>query len=227
MNYKLIILDFDGTIADTRNSILTTVKETLKNLGMPLTLDKDEEIQKLIGLPLKTTFQKIAGLEGNTLEKVIKEYRTIYDEVSLRTVSLFSGVKETLENLHSKGLKISVASSKGKKSLNNLLKNLGISHLMSFIAGEQDVKNKKPAPDMVNLILANLNINPKNTLVIGDMIYDIQMGQTANCFTCGVTYGNGTIEELQKSNPTFIINNFSELLRILENKNAIRENKNL
>lgn len=210
----MLILDFDGTIADTRLSIVATIQDTLKELG--LNTVKEEEIEKRIGLPLKDTFVEVAGLEGELVDKAIKIYRSKYNEICLNTVKLFPNVKETLKKLHERGVIITVASSKGKDALNKLLKNLEISQYISLIFGEQDVVNKKPAPDMALLILKKTNSKAEDTLVVGDTIFDIGMGKAAGCKTCGVTYGNNTIEQLKEKEPDYIVDDFSKILDIVK-----------
>lgn len=211
---KTIILDFDGTIADTRFSIVKTVQETLKELGLKEA--NEDAIINVIGLPLKDTFTQAAHMqEGELLDKAIMIYREKYNDISLKTVRLFPNVEKVLKQLHQQGITITVASSKGKKALLMLLEALNISQYISIIFGEQDVKNKKPAPDMALHILKETSSTPKETLVVGDTIYDIAMGQGASCITCGVTYGNNTREQLQRQKADFIIDNFEEILNIV------------
>ena len=64
------------------------------------------------------------------------------------------------------------------------------------------------------LILEQEKCDPEEALVVGDTVFDLQMGRGAGCHTCGVTYGNNSYEELKAQNPTFIINNFGELKSI-------------
>jgi phosphoglycolate phosphatase len=213
MNFETLILDFDGTLADTRYSIIVTIQETLKYFNIPLA--NEDEIKKRIGLPLKNTFHDIAGLEGKELEDAMKEYRMRYDKISFETVELFPKVEDTLKALYDKGIKLGVASSKGRDSLRLLLEHLKIGSFVSFIGGEQDVMNKKPSPDIINLAIKKLRSDSSKALVVGDTIYDIQMGKRASCATCAVTYGNNTIEQLAKETPDYIISNFSDLLSII------------
>lgn len=213
MRYETIIIDFDGTIADTRKSIIKTVKETLKTLGFPLFEEK--KIGDLIGLPLDIIFQKVANLNGSNLDKTIKEYRLKYYKIALSTITLFPGVENTLKKLHNKKINLVIASNRDKTILNKLLNYLKIFNFFSFIVGEQDVKNKKPAPDAVNFILEKLSISHNKTLVVGDTIYDIEMGKNAKCDTCAVTYGNNSINQLETVFPNFIIDKFSQLLNII------------
>lgn len=66
------------------------------------------------------------------------------------------------------------------------------------------------------MTLTHLNIQPQEAMVVGDTVYDIQMGQNANVFTCGVTYGNGTHEQMTSLHTDFIIDDFKELLKIVK-----------
>ncbi|NTU46012.1 HAD family hydrolase [Candidatus Roizmanbacteria bacterium] len=213
MKYTTLIFDFDGTLADTKTSILTTVKKTQE--VMNLKSANETEIVKRIGLPLKTTFEELYGLTSTELDTAITLYRSMYDEVALKTVTLFPEVYKTLQVFHNKGIKLTVASSKGKQSLVKLLENLEVSEMISYIAGEQDVENKKPAPDLVFHILKTIKDDSANTLVIGDTKYDIQMGRSAGCSTCGVTYGNGTKQELETASSTYVIDTFEKLRDIV------------
>lgn len=210
---KTLILDFDGTIADTRTSIIKTIQATLQELGCAHV--NEDEIQKKIGLPLKDTFVDVAHLEHDILEKAIKLYRQKYNDICFECVSLFPNVKDVLSQLHKRGVTIAVASSKGKEALLTLLKHLDIHDYVTMALGEQDVKNKKPAPDMVLTIIERTGALPSETLVVGDTVYDIAMGQAGNCLTAGVTYGNNTRFELEEQGPNYILNDFSELLNIV------------
>jgi phosphoglycolate phosphatase len=210
---ETIILDFDGTIADTRSSIIQTIQKVAAVFGLH---DVDEsEIKDLIGLPLKDTIIRVLHLsDEKDLQNAIKLYRTIFNEFCLDAVALYPNVKNTLETLFSNGVTITVASSRGKDSLLILLKKLGIIEYVTLILGEEDVENKKPAPDVVLRILKETKTLPENALVVGDTIYDIEMGQRAECLTCGVTYGNHSEIHLKKQGADFIINDFIKLISI-------------
>lgn len=212
---KTLVLDFDGTIADTQYSIIETIQMTLKELQLPLA--KKEVIKELIGLPIKDTFEKAANISDSVIiGKAIDIYRKLYNDISLNTVQLFPGVKDALMQIHNSGIIIAVASSKGKDALEQLLKKMEVISYISVILGEQDVIHKKPAPDMVLKILEITGTLPNEALVVGDTTYDIAMGQCAYCMTCGVTYGNHSRKLLQCKNPNYIIDNFGELVPIIQ-----------
>ncbi len=213
MKYKNLILDFDGTLADTKESIL----QSMKFVAHSFDIDNYDEklIENLIGLPLKTTFEKAFSIDEKLMQEATLVYRKHYNEIVIDTISLFNGVKNTLLDFHKQGINLTVASSKGKEALIKILKKQNVYDIFTFVGGEEDAKNKKPSPDIVNLIMNKYNYHPSECLVVGDTIFDIEMGRRANVDTCGVTYGNNTREKLEKQKPNYIINSFRNLAEIV------------
>ncbi|OJJ22092.1 hypothetical protein BKI52_08620 [marine bacterium AO1-C] len=213
MAYTTLILDFDGTIANTQKSIVQTMQYVASSLNIT---EVDEAlIKKLIGLPLKTTFEKALLLDEESIEQATTTYRQHYNDIAIDTIDLFEGVADTLRQLHEKGIHLNVASSKGRESLVRILKKQNVYELFSFVGGEEDAKSKKPSPEIVNLIIDKFGRKLNECLVVGDTIFDIEMGQRAKVDTCGVTYGNGTSDELKKQNPNYLIDQFESLLKIV------------
>jgi phosphoglycolate phosphatase len=213
MKYKTLILDFDGTLADTKESIIQTMRFVANSFNIK---NFDETlIESFIGLPLKTTFEEAFSLDEKLIQEATLVYRKHYNEIVIGTISLFDGVKDTLFDFHHKGINLTVASSKGKEALIKILKKQKIYDVFSFVGGEEDAKKKKPSPDIVNLILDKFNYHPNECLIVGDTIFDIEMGQRANVDTCGVTYGNNTKEKLEKQKPNYLIDSFKNLTEII------------
>jgi phosphoglycolate phosphatase-like HAD superfamily hydrolase len=73
----------------------------------------------------------------------------------------------------------------------------------------------KPSPEPLLKICNDLNINPVKALIVGDSEMDVQCGKNAGIKTCAVTYGYRTTEELEKSQPDFLIDNIMELEQII------------
>ena len=210
---KTIILDFDGTLADTRRCIVATMAATLSTLGLPPASEAD--VGRVIGLPLIDNFRLGAHIADEaTLEACVETYRRLFDDICRDTVTLFDGVEPTLRRLRERRLSLCVASSRGRESLLMLLGMLGIGGLMDHVAGDEDVARKKPAPDMVIGLLKRCGTAPEEALVVGDTTFDVAMGQAAGCPTCGVTYGNHSRAQLAGQHADYLIDSFAELLTV-------------
>ena len=61
------------------------------------------------------------------------------------------------------------------------------------------------------ITLDKLGVDYKDAVMIGDTTFDIEMGKAINMDTIAVTWGAHTKEMLRQSDPTYIIDSFSEL----------------
>ena len=211
---KLIIFDFDGTLADTREIIVRTNQEVQRRMGYPIT--DEAGIMATVGLVLKECIlQMYPDLPYDEIPAWIAMYREVFDSLKGTIIpKLFPHVKDTLETLYEQGCTISVASSRGNRSLNDFLREMGIAPYISYVLGAEDVKLSKPDPEPVLKTLRDLDFPASDAIVVGDMPVDIQMGRGAGTKTCGVSYGNSGRDALVKSGADFIIDDFRELLTI-------------
>ncbi|MBM3421703.1 MAG: HAD family hydrolase [Chlorobi bacterium] len=212
MTYRLLIFDFDGTLADSEASIIESLELVARDLDLP-GVDRAGARQS-IGLPLERTIMAGLSCVPELVPEAVELYRKHYKEAAFSKTCLYPGVKETLDWLR-KDYLLAVASSKSRQGLLDMMQHLVINGYFSFIAGAQDVVQGKPAPDMVLLALETLNIPAEKSLVVGDTVYDIEMGKRALADTCAVTYGNNSATELRRLDPTYIIDVFEDVASCL------------
>ena len=212
---KLIILDFDGTLADTRGLIVKTMQQTLEALG--LESRTDDQCAAMIGLPLKQAFTDLIPMTDEMGERCVETYRRIFNENNaLYVIPTFPHVIETLHQLHEQGYTLTIASSRSNRSLMEFVNDMHLNELIPYVLGAEDVTRAKPHPEPVLQTLKVYGCKPEDALVVGDTWYDIEMGRRAGVRTCGVTYGNGTREELSDAGADFLIDDFGELVSILK-----------
>ena len=214
MSKGLIVFDFDGTLGDTQRNIVTTMQMTIAELHLPNR--SEEECAATIGIPLAGCFKTLfPDIQDELIPRCAETYRRLFNE-NLKTIQpeAFPGVVETLSILHQKGLTLTIASSRSRNSLMELTRNMGIADYISYLLGADDVKEAKPKPEPVLKTLADMHFDARDTLVVGDMAVDILMGANAGAKTCGVTWGNGTKEELENAGATFIIDRIEDLIEI-------------
>lgn len=211
---KLILLDFDGTLADTRGLIVKTMQQTLDALGLePRT---DDQCAAMIGLPLKQAFTDLLPMTDEMGEQCVETYRRIFNaNNALYIIPTFPNVLETLHQLHELGYILTIASSRSNRSLREFVNDMHLNEVIPYVLGAEDVVRAKPHPDPVLQTLETFNCKPEDALVVGDTWYDIEMGRRAGVRTCGVTYGNGSREELMRAGADFLVDDFGELMEII------------
>ena len=94
---KVAIFDVDGTLLDTTEGVLSSVRYTIEThkLDMP----SEEELKKFIGPPIQDSFQRIYGFEKEKLQELATTFRNHYKDVDLLKAVPYEGILETCINL--------------------------------------------------------------------------------------------------------------------------------
>ena len=201
---KLVIFDFDGTLADTETLITQTMMKTIE--AMHLEPRSREEIRAMIGLPLKETFTRLIPMTDATGDACARLYQEIFARDNQPGV---------VQKLYDAGLTLTIATSRQRFSLMAFLRDMQIEHLFSYIVTVNDVEHAKPAPDMVVQTMERMGATPDETMMVGDAVYDIQMGVNAGVHTTAVTYGNGSREEMEACGAQHVIDDFADLYQVI------------
>jgi HAD superfamily hydrolase (TIGR01549 family) len=210
---KLIIFDFDGTLADTRELIVKTMQQTIS--ALELSPRTDEQCASMIGLPLKQAFMDLIPMNDETGNLCVNTYRHLFaTNNATYQVPPFPHVIETLRLLAEKGYTLSIASSRSRTSLLEFIRCMKIDDIITYVLGADDVKHAKPHPEPVIKTLHRFGCKAEEALVVGDMTYDIEMGRNAGVRTCGVTYGNGSRKELLDAGADYLIDNIQNVINI-------------
>ena len=226
---KYIILDFDGTIGDSQSLIVKTFQDTMRKMGKEV--KSAEACAGTIGMRLSEAFAKLYHAPIEEGEKCAQVYHEIFEE-NRATLGMkpFPHVIDTIKALHKRGFVLAVASSRGRDSLLGFIHQMELEDCVSTVVAQEDVIHVKPEPDMVFKTLMeiagrkvskeNCHVLPDDlkamlpeSLVVGDMTFDVDMAHNAGAKACAVTYGNGTREQLASAE--WIVDDFSELLEIL------------
>ena len=213
MDAKLIIFDFDGTLCDTRRNIIIAFRATMERLGLEM---RDEATcGATIGLTLHDGFRSMyPEFDDSAIVRCVDTYRQIFAERRKELMpELFPGVRETLEELHRRGHRLTIASSRLTDSLILFMRHHAIDHYFEYVVGSDSVVNHKPHPEPVIKTLEALHIAPSEALVVGDMPVDVLMAHNAGVRAIAVSYGNAIREELEEAKADLIIDDFTLLLK--------------
>jgi phosphoglycolate phosphatase-like HAD superfamily hydrolase len=208
-----IIFDLDGTLVDSKRDIASAQHWVLQQLGV--NSYKPEDLYPLIGKPLAETFTKLLppALHGRIAEAA-DLYKAYYPPRALETTSLFPGVRETLEILHSRGIRLATATTKLTPGTRRVLSHFGLAEYFVQIQGSDDIPFK-PDPTILNKVIQDQSWKRDVTLMVGDTDNDIEAGKRAFVRTCGVTYGSLTREEIIALKPDYVIDSIAQLLTLL------------
>jgi phosphoglycolate phosphatase-like HAD superfamily hydrolase len=210
---KHVCFDLDGTLVDSKETILKSTKEALDNLNIGYNIPEDI-FSNMIGMHFVDIFSKL-NIDVIDFEKFITIYKQLYFEYMPDSI-LYPGVKVALEYLKRKGVKISLLTTKVQEQAERIINHFELLSLFDYIMGRRDGFQHKPSPEPLIFICKELGIQPSESLIVGDTELDVQCGKDAGAKTCGVLYGYRTKEQIENEKPDFIISQLDELRKVLD-----------
>ncbi len=209
---RLILFDCDGTLTNSHGAIVTAMQQAFESCG--LKAPPSGAINDVIGLSLRKAVLELGSelqrSETELQERLIAAYRKFYLE-SEKQVALFPQVRETLDELKSRGYWMGVVTG---KSLSGLKRVLDIFQLSEYFLclRTADCTHSKPHPAMVIECMHELGVDAHHTSVVGDAVLDMQMALAAGVPAIGVSFGVAGSAALVQAGAGSVVDHFSELL---------------
>ena len=217
MSIKLCVFDCDGTLVDSQDSIVRSMRAAFEACGMAP--PERQSIRRVVGLPLATAALALTpqGTAPEMAETLAEAYRDTF--TSLRKGGqiedpLYPGVLETIAALEADGWLLGIATGKGRRGLNHMLELHGLSGRFVTLQ-TSDSAPGKPAPGMLLNAMAEAGTNREDTVMIGDTTFDIEMSNNAGVLAIGVAWGYHDGEELTAAGARHVISDFGDLIPCL------------
>jgi pyrophosphatase PpaX len=209
MNFSTIAFDLDGTLIDSKPSIVFGVQELLRHYGLPSA--DPTEVRQLIGRPLPDIFTHV-GLGINDYEhkrRIYSEFMFTHMEKNLRA---FPGVVEGLSQLREGNRPIALVTSRGKDSIARCLEISGLCIV------REDTTEHKPSPAPLLLAMQRLRCAPHQMVYVGDADVDLECARNAGCAAIYATYDADHKITCNEPHIRGIAESFHDVLRLLEVK---------
>ena len=213
MKYSVdtLIFDFDGVLVDTGPDIANAVNFTLRSFDLaeqpPATI-----IERIGGGAEVLMRRCLAERSEELLSQALPIFIQRYAEYCCVDTCLYPGVKTVLDHYQAAHKHMAIATQKNEVITQTIQKGLGIATYFEVIVGPETVTHRKPHPESVQRILEKLGTEPQRTIMIGDMVSDIQTGKAAGTLTCGVFYGYGAQDDIRAALPDIALENLTQML---------------
>jgi beta-phosphoglucomutase len=212
--YGAVIFDWDGTLADTKDIVITSFQTVLRQIGCFVT---DESIERLIGIGSRNTFGEVLKAENVPFdEKRIDELVTRKIEVAVgltHKVKLFNGATELLESLNGQ-VKIALASMNDRRIVEKMLEVIPVKQYFEVIITADEVDKPKPDPEIFLKCASELATEPDCCLVLEDSVFGVRAAKAARMRCIAVPTGAYSKLELEKAGADIAVGSLTEKEKI-------------
>lgn len=214
---KLLIFDWDGTLCDSLSRIALCIRCAAEEVGLPA--PEEHEAREIVGLGLVDALEQLfPGIHMDKILAMRDSYSRHFVEHDREPSPFFEGVEETLEELKDQGYLLTVATGKSRKGLDRVLKTRQLSDFFHSSRCADETAGK-PDPLMINELLKEFDVSPKEALMVGDTEFDMAMAANAGTPRIAVSYGAHSADRLHKYQPLACMDSFFEIKNILKTSN--------
>lgn len=215
---QAVIFDFDGTLADSLETIAYFGNFALAEKGFGA-ISKDR-YRHLVGDGRNTLIHRMLAEHGMDTPENYEAVGAVYDKAyaadMLHSTAPYAGILELLDVLHQKGIRLCVCSNKPHEVVEYSVDKL-FADRFDVVCGIQPGMAVKPAPDCALAICAELGVTPAECLFVGDTNVDIRTAKNAGMTSVGVLWGFRDLAELESAGADYIVENPVQIAEIVTN----------
>lgn len=213
--YKIVLFDLDGTLSESAQGVRICIEAALQKLGKPIPDLSDYSLY--VGPPLLTTFRGLCGLSDDEAVKAVELYREEYEQRGKYENYQYKGMRELILALRQGGAVTAVATSKYEPFARWVVDYIGLDGIFDAVCGSTLDGKRKEKADIVRYAADTLGVSiSKQTIcLVGDTSFDAAGAVQAGCDFVGVSYGFGTVDQMQKAGGEKIAASVAELYDFL------------
>lgn len=214
--FNYILFDLDGTLTDPKEGITKSVQYALADFGIDeKNLDK---LEVFIGPPLKESFIEFYDFNEQDALKAVDKYRERFVVTGIFENKIYKGIPELLKELHERGCKISIASSKPTILVERILDYFDIAKYFDYVVGSEMDGRRTKKEEVVEEALRQMvpeNVDRRDVAMIGDRKFDIEGARAFGLTGIAVSYGYAPEGELEAAGADYIVDSVEELKNAL------------
>jgi HAD superfamily hydrolase (TIGR01549 family) len=202
---KMLIFDFDGTIADTFSFLLDNFDEVVKLIGAEDKI-KRENIDYYRGLSMREFFKELGFSKAGLIFKIFKLQKELHKYMN--DVKIYPGVGELIKRFNKEGYILCIVTSNSGKNVKKFLKNHSLMRYFEQLYSDplMFTKDRK-----IKKLIKKYKLKTDEVLYIGDEVRDVKEAKQAGVKTISVSWGYNNYDALEKINDGNIVNNTNEL----------------
>lgn len=210
--YNCILFDFDGTIYDTVDGIINSVRYALNKHGMDA---PDSVLRTFAGPPMEDMFMQTFHKTVEEAAQLREDFQERYVPIGLYESKPFDGIEDMLISLKAAGKKTAITTLKPTFMVETLLKHSGLTEYFDLVCGVSPTVTNYTKSELACLAMEKLGAAKEETILVGDTKYDIFGAHGAGLKAIGVRYGFAPEGELEPVGTDYFVSTVAELKEFL------------
>jgi phosphoglycolate phosphatase len=217
---ELVLLDLDGTLVDSIPDLANAVNKTLVEFSIA---ERDiNSIRNWVGNGVEKLLHRALtnNIDGEAEPELFNDaYKIFMDTYSKNMCAMsvcYPGVREGIDYLKEKNIKLGCVTNKSGQFVGPILEKLGLMDDMSIIIAGDTLPKKKPDPLPLLHAASVFEVEPNQSLMIGDSVSDVRAARAADFQIVCVSYGYNHGHDIRDTNPDAVVDSLAELPQLFQ-----------
>ncbi len=171
MQTRLLLLDFDGTLVDTRQANYRAYRDVLNEIRTRL--DEETYFREYFGMRCGEFLRRMGFTDSYEIDRLRRRKIEIYPE-HFHTVRLNEWLWGFAQDFRKNGGKVWVVSTGQTVNINNVMKHLGLEAEIDGVITGADVIDSKPSPECFLKAMAAEGVTPQETIIFEDSVFGLE-----------------------------------------------------
>lgn len=217
-NCKVILWDFDGTIADTGKDVWNSIRYAAYKCGgnLPEEFMKDNSN---LGKPIEDIYQQVCPYPGNARLQEFDSWITRhYRQISrYEDTYMYFGIQDLLTEMKNKKIKNYIITMKPQEALERILEIKKWDKLFDgWLSPDSFSGCEQSKSELIAHIINEMPYGKSQYIYVGDTWSDVEASHNNDIACIGVSYGDGDTQKLKEYNPEYFVDTVEEIKIILE-----------
>ncbi len=208
---KNILFDLDGTLTDSGEGIMNCAALALRHLSLPV--PSRVQLREFVGPPLNETFLRY-GVPADKIQEAIDVYRSRYNPIGKYENTPYPGIQALLDTLKQERFGLYVATSKPEATSIDILEHFDLARFFDRICGASMDLSRTSKEAVIAYLLEQLGTDGRKVMV-GDTKFDVLGAAAHGIPAIGVSWGYGSVSEMEQAGAAAIAHTMDELLALL------------
>lgn len=209
--FDTFLFDLDGTLTNPYVGITNGIMYALDKLG--IAAPPREDLSSFIGPPLFDEFSRRFGMDAETANEAVRQYRVYYGETGLFENEPIDGAHELLAELKRRGKRVCLATSKPEPFSVRILQHFGLIGYFDFVGASDIEGTRGTKAKVIDYVFEKTGLDRNSAVMVGDRFHDIVGAHTAGIPCIAVQVGFGSREEFERYNAEYIVETLNDVLK--------------
>lgn len=203
---KTLIFDFDGTLADSFETLLSVFDEVV-NRPQKLT---DQEIKNLRGMSVKQAIKHLKIKSWQIPRLLLRAKKLLVSKIN--DIKTFPDIPIAVKQLHQDGYRMFILSTNSEVNISKFLQANNLDGYFTKVYGDIGLRSKSSA---LKKIIKKERLSFQECVYIGDEVRDIEAARKAKIISVGVTWGFNNPKVIEQARPTYLAKTPTDLTKYL------------